>query len=140
MSSESNKSIGFSISHTANLLNSSMNKKLVPYKIAIEQRAILEIIKKENSIKQSDLGNILKKDRTTISRALKTLETKAYIIKEKIDNKTYVIKLSKLGEKVMNESEEIVANFRKNLLEELTQEEIDNLYICLNKINSLIKE
>jgi DNA-binding MarR family transcriptional regulator len=140
MSSEGNESIGFSISHTANLLNSSMNKKLVPYKIAIEQRAILEIIKKENSIRQSDLGNILKKDRTTISRTLKTLETKAYIIKEMIDNKTFVIKLSKLGEKVMNESEEIVANFRKNLLEELTQEEIDNLYKCLNKINSLIKE
>jgi len=39
------KSIGFFISNTANLLNNTINKELYPYQIAIEQRAILEKIK-----------------------------------------------------------------------------------------------
>jgi len=134
------KSIGFFISNTANLLNNTINKELYPYQIAIEQRAILEIIKSKEVIKQSDLGNILAKDKTTISRTLKTLENKNYIIKEKIDRKTFIIKLSSLGEEVLKKTKNIVDNFRKKILEEFDKEDISNLYKYLEKINKVVKE
>ena len=134
------KSIGFFISNTANLLNNTINKELYPYQIAIEQRAILEIIKSKEVIKQSDLGNILAKDKTTISRTLKTLENKNYIIKEKIDRKTFIIKLSSLGEEVLKKTNNIVDNFRKKILEEFDKEDISNLYKYLEKINKVVKE
>lgn len=140
MEEKQQKSLGFFISNTANLLNSTINKELNAYEIAIEQRAILEIIASKKEIKQTQLGNILTKDKTTISRTLKTLENKNYIIKEKIDNKTYIIKLSKQGSEVLEKTKNIVNDFRKKILLEFTKEEIENLYNSLEKINRIVKE
>lgn len=140
MEEKQQKSLGFFISNTANLLNSTINKELNAYEIAIEQRAILEIIASKKEIKQTQLGNILTKDKTTISRTLKTLENKNYIIKEKIDNKTYIIKLSKQGSEVLEKTKNIVNDFRKKILLEFSKEEIENLYNSLEKINKIIKE
>lgn len=140
MQSTTKKSVGFLITTTANLLNNSINNELKPYKIAIEQRAILEIIESKKEIKQSDLTNLLGKDKTTISRTLKTLENKNFIIKERIDNRTYKLKLSKLGEEAVMETKVIVDNFREKILLEFTQKELDNLYLSLEKINQIIKK
>jgi DNA-binding MarR family transcriptional regulator len=139
MQSTTKKSVGFLITTTANLLNNSINSELKPYKIAIEQRAILEIIESKKEIKQSDLTNLLGKDKTTISRTLKTLENKNFIIKERIDNRTYKLKLSKLGEKAVMETKVIVDNFREKILLEFTENELDNLYLSLEKINLIVK-
>ena len=140
MQSTTKKSVGFLITTTANLLNNSINNELKPYKIAIEQRAILEIIESKKEIRQSDLTNLLGKDKTTISRTLKTLENKNFIIKERIDNKTYKLKLSKLGEEAVMETKVIVDNFREKILLEFTENELDNLYLSLEKINQIIKK
>jgi DNA-binding MarR family transcriptional regulator len=141
MQSTKKKSIGFLITTTANLLNNTINNELRIHKIAIEQRAILEIIELKKEIKQSDLTNILGKDKTTISRTLKSLENKNFVIKEKINNKTFILRLSKLGEKVLIETKDIVDNFREKILLEFTQKELDDLYIYLEKIqNIIIKE
>lgn len=61
------KSIGFLITTATNLLNNTINNELRIHKIAIEQRAILEIIESKKEIKQSDLTNLLGKDKTTIN-------------------------------------------------------------------------
>jgi DNA-binding MarR family transcriptional regulator len=140
MQSTTKKSVGFLITTTANLLNNSINNELKPYKIAIEQRAILEIIESKKEIRQSDLTNLLGKDKTTISRTLKTLENKNFIIKERIDNRTYKLKLSKLGEKAVMETKVIVDNFREKILLEFTENELYNLYLSLEKINQIIKK
>ncbi len=141
MQSTKKKSIGFLITTTANLLNNTINNELRIHKIAIEQRAILEIIESKKEIKQSDLTNLLGKDKTTISRTLKSLENKDFVIKEKINNKTFILRLSKLGEKVLMETKDIVDNFREKILLEFTQNELDDLYMYLEKIqNIIIKE
>lgn len=133
------KSIGLTISHTATLLNNSMNKKIKPYGIAIEQRAILEIIDSKIEIKQSKLCDILQKDKTTISRTLKTLESKKYINRVKIDNKTHLVNLTNLGKKVLEDTKDIVIEFRENIIDALKEEEISNLYSYIDKINTVIK-
>lgn len=139
MSIKIQKTVGIAISQAANLLNSTMNKKIKSYGIAIEQRTILELIQKEKKIKQSELTKVLTKDKTTISRTLSALEKKKYIIKEKIDNKTYIIKLSKLGEEVMKNSEKEVLDFREKISQGLSPEEINHLYYILNKLANVIK-
>jgi len=139
MSIKIQKTVGIAISQTSNLLNSSINKKIKDFGIAIEQRMILELIQKEKQIKQSDLTKALEKDKTTISRTLSTLEKKQYIIKEKIDNKNHLIKLSDLGEKVMKRSQKEVSLFREKIVSEFTKEELDNLYCYLERINKIVK-
>jgi len=105
-------SIGFKINITANLLNNVFNQQLQSHDIAIEQRATLDIINSEENITQSKIAEILGKDKTTISRTLKTLEKKGFIKKEELDKRTYLIKLTRDGEEVLNKSSEIVENFR----------------------------
>ena len=140
MKTELKKSIGFKINQTANLLNSSFNQKLQTYEIAIEQRAILEIIKFEKDINQTKIAEILGKDKTTISRTIKTLENKNYLIKEKIDNRTNIIKLSKLGDEVIKKSNEEVKLFREKIASKFTQDEITQLFEYLNRVVKAVKE
>ena len=115
MNTSLESTIGFKINTTANLLNSGFNQALQKHDIAIEQRATLEIIQSEKNITQTKIAQILGKDKTTISRTLKTLEKKALIKKEELDKRTYSIKLTNLGKRILDDSYKTVKDFRKKI-------------------------
>lgn len=133
-------SIGFKINKTANIINNSFNQKLQQHDIALEQRAALEILEYEENVTQTKIAQILGKDKTTISRTLKTLEKKGYIIKEELDKRTYLIKLTKLGEEVLEKSSETVQEFRAKFASQLNQNEIEQLFNILDKVTSALNE
>ena len=135
-----NHSIGFNINKTANLLNSSFNQKLQPHGIALEQRATLEILEFEKDVTQTKIAQILGKDKTTISRTLKTLEKKGFVKKEELNKRTYLIKLTKLGEEVLKNSSSTVQEFRTKMSAKLTQEEINTFLNTLEKFVSTLNE
>ena len=128
-------SIGFKINQTANKVNNKFNNILQDYKIAPEQRATFEIIKFEKDVNQTKIANILAKDKTTISRTLATLEKKGFIQKEPIDRRTNLIKLTILGEEILNKSQESVQKFREDLFLNLEKEEVNKLIELLEKVN-----
>lgn len=140
MENELQKSIGFKLNQTVNYLNSSFNQVLSVHEIAIEQRATLEIIKYEENVNQTKIAQILGKDKTTISRTLKTLEKKGYILKDEIDKRTNLIKLTSLGEEVFEKSSNDVRNFRTKIASTLSEEEISQLFNSLDKIMSSIRQ
>mgnify|MGYP001127873619 CR=1 FL=1 len=140
MKTELKQSIGFKINKTANLLNISFNQKLQQHDIALEQRATLEILEFEENVTQTKIAQILGKDKTTISRTLKTLEKKGYIRKEELDKRTYLIKLTKLGENVLKKSSQTVQEFRTRVSSQLSQNEIKELFKTLDKVVSAISE
>ena len=135
MEYELKNSIGFKINQTANKVNNKFNNILQDYKIAPEQRATLEIIKFEKDVNQTKIANILAKDKTTISRTLATLEKKGFIQKEPIDRRTNLIKLTILGEEILNKSQESVQKFREDLFLNLEKEEVNKLIELLEKVN-----
>lgn len=135
MEYELKNSIGFKINQTANKINNKFNNILQDYKIAPEQRATLEIIKFEKDVNQTKIANILAKDKTTISRTLATLEKKGFIQKEPIDRRTNLIKLTILGEEILNKSQESVQKFREDLFLNLEKEEVNKLIELLEKVN-----
>lgn len=140
MSYELKNSIGFKINQSANKINNKFNSLLQSYNIAPEQRATLEIIKYEKDVNQTKIASILAKDKTTISRTLATLEKKGLIQKEPIDKRTNMIKLTTLGEDILEKSHESVQEFRKNLFSNLKKEEANKLIELLEKLNSSIDE
>lgn len=135
MSYELLNSIGFRINQTTNKINNKFNNILNEYKIAPEQRATLEIIKFEKDVNQTKIANILAKDKTTISRTLSTLEKKGFIQKEAIDKRTNLIKLTQLGEEILERSQENVHDFRRSLFSNLEKEEAKKLVELLEKVN-----
>ena len=138
MSYELKNSIGFRINQTANKINNKFNNILQEYKIAPEQRATLEIIKFEKDVNQTKIANILAKDKTTISRTLATLEKKGFIQKEAVDKRTNLIKLTVLGEEILEKSQKSVREFRKNLFSNLEKEEASKLIELLEKVNTSV--
>ena len=51
-----------------------------------------------------------------------------------------MVKLSKKGIDVMEKTQDIVNEFRNNILSNFTEEEIDNLYAYLERIQNIVKE
>lgn len=139
MNYELHRSIGFKINQTANKLNSKFSQILQQYDIAPEQRATLEIIKYEKDVNQTKISKILGKDKTTVSRALRTLERKELIIKDRIDRRTNLIKLSPKGEDILEKTKNEVKDFRQSIVQNISDEEFKLLNSLLEKVVSNIE-
>ncbi|APW65835.1 MULTISPECIES: MarR family winged helix-turn-helix transcriptional regulator [Arcobacteraceae] len=140
MKTQLKDSIGFKVNITANLFNNIFNQQLQTYDIAIEQRATLEIIQVEKNITQTKIAQILGKDKTTISRTLKTLEKKGLIKKEALDKRTFLIKLTEQGYEVLEKSSQTVQAFREKIASKFTQDEINELFKSLDKVTLALSE
>jgi DNA-binding MarR family transcriptional regulator len=68
------------------------------------------------------------------------LEQKGYIFKDEIDKRTNLIKLTPLGEEVLEKSAQDVKDFRAKVSSKLTSEEIEQLYKILEKVSSAVSE
>ncbi|MGB0990788.1 MAG: MarR family winged helix-turn-helix transcriptional regulator, partial [Halarcobacter sp.] len=110
-------SIAYRFIRAANSVNKTLNNKLSPYDIAIEQRATLEIIKFEPNVNQTMIANLLGKDKTTISRSLNSLEKKGLISKSEItgDKRSNKVELTKEGEIILDETIDEVTSYRESL-------------------------
>jgi DNA-binding MarR family transcriptional regulator len=135
-------SIAFKINKIANQVNSTFNQMLQPFDIALEQRVTLDIIKHEKDITLTKISHILSKDKTTISRTLRTLEKKGFIQKNdnSKDKRVSFIELTKRGEEVLSDTEEITNSFRNALLSEMDNDEAQKLFELLDKVTLGLKE
>jgi len=136
------KSIGFKINKVANNLNSLFNHMLQPFDIAIEQRVTLEIIFQEKEATLTKISNTLSKDKTTISRTLRTLEKKELIKKalSKDDKRVSFIVLTKKGEDTLKASQDSTRKFREALVSKLDENERETLFRLLNKVDEGVRD
>lgn len=134
-------SIAFKINKTANNINSIINQILSEYDIAIEQRVAMEIIKNETDVTLTKIANILSKDKTTISRTLRTLEKKGFInkIDSENDRRVNFVELTLKGENTLKDSEEVVNNFRYDLISKMSENEIEIFFELLGKVTTQLK-
>lgn len=129
-------SIAYRITRAANKVHKTINKKLSPYNIAIEQRATLEMIKFEEDVNQMMISNLLNKDKTTISRSLTALEKKGLITKtETLDDKrSKKVELTSKGESTLKDTLEYVSSYRESLSSKLSDEEINTFFKIMDKL------
>ena len=130
-------SIAYRLIRSSNNVVNSLNKILSTYNIAIEQRATLEIIKYEPNVNQTKIAQLLGKDKTTISRSLNSLEKKEFITREsdtQNDKRSNKIKLTKKGEKILEETLHDVTSFREGLNSKIDEEELEVFFEILNKL------
>lgn len=134
-------SIAFKINKTANNINSIINHILSEHNIAIEQRVAMEIIKNETDVTLTKIAGILSKDKTTISRTLRTLEKKGFInkIDSENDRRVNFIELTLKGENTLKDSEEVVNNFRYDLISKMSENEIEIFFELLGKVTTQLK-
>lgn len=130
-------SIAYRLIRSSNSVVNSLNKRLNPYDLAIEQRATLEIIKFEPNVNQTKIAKLLGKDKTTISRSLNSLEKKELIVKindKENDKRSNKIKLTKKGEEILEQTLDDVTTFRESLNSKLNEEEHKIFFEILDKL------
>ena len=129
-------SIAYRFIRAANSVNKTLNKKLNPYNIAIEQRATLEIIKFESNVNQTTISNLLGKDKTTISRSLNSLEKKGLIKKSETlgDKRSNNIQLTSSGERILEDTLDEVTSYRESLNDKLSKEELEAFFKIIDKL------
>ncbi|MGB0989189.1 hypothetical protein CRV03_05515 [Arcobacter sp. F155] len=130
-------SIAYRLIRSSNSVVNSLNKILSAYDIAIEQRATLEIIKYEPNVNQTKIAQLLGKDKTTISRSLNSLEKKELITREsdtQNDKRSNKIKLTKKGERILEETLPYVTDFREGLNSKISEKEHKLFFEILDKL------
>ena len=85
---------------------------------------------------QQQVGEVLRIDKNLMVKKVDHLESLGYIlrIKNATDRRTYNLKLTDAGERILNECWPIILNCERNVLSPLTDEEVLNLKIVFTKL------
>lgn len=90
----------------------------------------------DNQITAGDLAKLMNVSTARIARALNTLENKKFIIRNKdtYDARKVIISLTNDGEKALKERNIQVTTMIGPMFNQLTKEEINNLFFLLKKL------
>jgi DNA-binding MarR family transcriptional regulator len=126
-------SLGFALTTTLNMIRKKFNKKIKKLSLSSEQYALMKLIEFEK-LTPSELANILKRDKATITRIAKSLEEKQYIYKEEINSRSFYIILTDKGKQILKEATEIAQEFHLEMINILGEDELLKTVKNLNKI------
>ncbi len=129
-------SIAYRLIRSSNNVVYTLNKALLPYEIATEQRATLEIIKFEPDVNQTKIAKLLGKDKATISRSLSSLEKKELItrVNDANNKRSNKISLTKKGEEILESTISSVTSFREELRSKISEQEHEMFLNILDKL------
>ena len=96
----------------------------------------------ENGTPSTSLGPKMGMEPTSLSRTLKNMEDRGLIKRksDKTDGRKAIVHITAKGAKKREVSKNIVLEFNKNIMNQLTEEETKTFIKVLNTINDQIKE
>jgi len=104
--------------------------------LSLEQFIILHQLSQNENITQQDLSNELQKDKSIILRQINTLLEKRYVVRlpDKEDKRKKNLILTQKGYDALTFSKTISQEISKELLQGITEEELQKFEIVLEKI------
>jgi len=130
------ESLGFIINRTNQKLSNYLTRKFKPYDITPEQWGLLNQLWEKDEITQKELSEKSIKDQTTITRILDKLEWKGLVRRQTSleDRRSYLIFLTDMGRNLESKLVPIAYEALNEALQGLSEEEIKQLKVLLNKI------
>ncbi len=130
------ESLGFIISRTNQKLSNYLTRKFKPYDITPEQWGLLNRLWEKDGVSQKELSEISIKDQTTVTRILDKLERKGLIKRQTSpdDRRSFLIFLTDNGRSLENKLVPIAYEVLDEALQGLSEEEIKQMKLLLNKI------
>ena len=118
-------------------LTKYFNKKLKSFNVTRSEVSILFILNREDRISQAQLSKTLEVNEATTTRALTRLENKEFVRKvlSEKDKRKKLVALTKKGKAVCDEILKHQEEFKKDLFEDFTEEELENLKNSIEKIS-----
>jgi len=136
------ESLGFIISRTHRKLTNHLTRKFKPYDITPEQWGVLNRLWEKDGISQKNLSEITIKDQTTLTRILDKLEYKGLIKRQTSpdDRRSFLVFLTGAGRDLQDKLVPIACEALGESLQGLSEGEINQLKILLNKIFNNVDE
>jgi DNA-binding MarR family transcriptional regulator len=130
------ESLGFIISRTNQKLSNYLTRKFKSYDITPEQWGLLNRLWEKDGISQKELSEISIKDQTTVTRILDKLERKGLIKRQTSpdDRRSFLIFLTDTGRSLESKLVPIAYEVLDEALQGLSEEEIKQMKLLLNKI------
>lgn len=135
---ELNDSLSFLLAKCNQKAFALSQERLSEYNLTPEQAVALTYLFKKDGINQLQLGEMIQKDRTTISGILNKLETSRYIRKEvdPSDKRSSLIYVTEKALKIKDAMLEQAVEVNKFLSKDLTDQEREWLIAVLRKIRN----
>lgn len=132
------KSLGFKLDRASRLTTLNFNKNLKENNIILtaEQWGIINFLLEEDGINQNQIGKLINKDHTCVSRLIDTLIKKGIINKEISleDKRVNLIYLTKAGKELQNKAADTVRHSLDKVFKNVSEEEKEIFSIVLDKI------
>lgn len=132
------KSLGFKLDRASRLTTLNFNKNLKENNIILtaEQWGIINFLLEEDGINQNQIGKLINKDHTCVSRLIDTLIKKGIINKEISleDKRVNLIYLTKVGKELQNKAADTVRHSLDKVFKNVSEEEKEIFSIVLDKI------
>jgi DNA-binding MarR family transcriptional regulator len=132
-------SVGYALTTTLNLLRKHFNREIKKYDLSSEQYGVMKLVSGSEELTPTQIAELLNRDKATITRIIKSLEGKGLIEKESINNRSFYIKLTKNGEEMLKNADEIALKYHKLIMDEVGEEEIREMLKTLKKIRDIFK-
>lgn len=111
--------------------------------LTIDQWLLLNAIMENNEITHSELVRDVAKDRASVTRILDLTVKKGYLTKESNprDKRRLKLAITPAGKDIMEKMKPVVAAYRREALEHLTEKELDYMNDIITKIKmNIIKQ
>lgn len=104
--------------------------------ITPEQHYLLRILTSQEESIQSDLAEIMQKDKSAIMRHIDQLEKMGYVVRvnDAIDRRKKHIVITELGTDILKKCEQIISNLSQKNMETISDEEMDMFKKVLIKL------
>lgn len=131
--------IDFNLRHAWHKISRMYNQKAKSHGLTMSIGFILLIVDKEGT-PSTQLGPRMGMEPTSLSRTLKTMETKGFIYREidAVDKRKVLIFLTEEGLNVRREVKEVVLDFNNKLIQSIPPQKLQNFYEVMEIISDTV--
>ena len=133
--------VDFNLRHSWHKISRLYNQKAKNHGLTMSMGFILLVVDKEGT-PSTQLGPRMGMEPTSLSRTLKTMETKGYIKKviDGEDKRRVLIFLTDLGVSIRREVREVVIGFNEKLEQNITKEKLIVFFEVMQTINDFVDD
>ncbi|HTO38912.1 MAG TPA: MarR family transcriptional regulator [Brumimicrobium sp.] len=132
--------IDFYVRHSWHKISRMYNQKAKEHGLTMSIGFILLIVDKEGT-PSTQLGPRMGMEPTSLSRTLKTMESKGYIYRQvdKDDKRKVLIYLTSAGLDLRREVRKVVKEFNKNLIKKIPRKKLEVFFEVMNSVDDYVE-
>ena len=135
-------SFGYHINKVTNAIRNQFNKCLKPFGITGEQLAIMKVINDHPGSMQTQIAKMISKDKTTVTRAIDSLEKKGLILRkrDKRDKRAYSIEITEKSKEILSKTIPIAEKYDELVKSKVSNKETETFFKILGIMLETCKE